>query len=1164
MGLFLCPSGENAYRHAVSEMSEMRKRNRRKDVFRNITKYVMMNASEKADGEKIMALQFILGNSGSGKSHYLYQHIIEESLCHPDVNFLILVPEQFTMQTQKDLVSMHPKKGIMNIDVLSFGRLAHRIFEEVGGDDRVILDDEGKNLILRKIAGDFEQELKVLSGNLKKQGYISEVKSVISEFSQYGVDTERLEELLHELDEDSYLYWKLKDIQVIYEGFGRYLAERYITKEELLDVLGSVAGKSDILKNAVVALDGFTGFTPVQNKLLRELMTICQEVLITAEMDERENPYVYEHPYQLFALSKQMITSLLSIAKEEGVEIKDPVSLYTRPVRRFAENAPMAFLERELFRYSRKTYTEEQDAVHLFCSRTLKAEVEFAASEIRRLVRAEKYRYCDIAVITADLGMYAEEMKRACEKYQIPVFTDHKRSILLNSFVEYLRSLLMLAEQNFSYDSVFRYLRSGHTGFTMEEVDCMENYVIALGIRGYKKWQEGWIRRTEDMDEEALAVLNHLRVRFVEQVDGLMFILKKRKKTVEDITRALYDFLVREKLQEQLAQMEQKFQDAGELAQAKEYAQIYRIVIELFDKFVELLGEETVSVKEYCDLLDAGLQEAKVGVIPPSLDQVVVGDMERTRLKQIKALFLLGVNDTLIPGHQGKGGLLSEHDREVLNDRRVALSPGAKEQNYIQKFYLYMNLTRPSEKLYLSFAKSSPDGSALRPAYLIQDFKRLFPNLAVREVDQESLEKKELSARAGFEQLLEGLRDRHQGLGDAWKELYSWYYRNPDWREQVERAVCAAFYRKEPQWITRAAAGTLYGENHHLSATRLERFAACAYAHFLSYGLRLKEREEYRFEALDLGNIAHKALEIFAKNLKKKKLDWADMPEEEQMELIGMCVEESIAGYGNTVLYSTSRNEYMITRIKRLMMRTVWALTRQLEYGKFRPSEYELNFGSGKIDRIDVCETEDTVYVKVMDYKTGSRAFDITALYHGLQMQLAVYLGAALKYEEKKYPDKQVVPAGIFYYQVRDPFVDQKESDEEIQRELLKKLRPDGLVNAQGTVIELLDGQMSGESDVIPVKRNKDNSLSKTSKVLDEADFSVMIEYAQHIAEKMESEILAGDAEISPYRMGSKTGCDYCPYRDICGFDTLVEGCEYRRLNNYSKKEVLKRMRGEV
>ena len=256
--------------------------------------------------EGVMSLQFIFGNSGSGKSHYLYESIIEESIRKPEWNYLVLVPEQFTMQTQKDLCEMHPRGGIMNIDVLSFVRLSHRIFEEVGQEISRVLDDEGKNLILRKIAAMHQEDLPILKGNLKKQGYISEVKSVISEFTQYGVGFDTLDSFIETLNPESYLAYKLRDIRTIYEGFEDYLAEKYITKEEMLDRLSDVVPQSLLLKNSVIVLDGFTGFTPVQNRLLGTLMKVCRKIVITVEMDEREDPFVYKHPYQLFAISKQM------------------------------------------------------------------------------------------------------------------------------------------------------------------------------------------------------------------------------------------------------------------------------------------------------------------------------------------------------------------------------------------------------------------------------------------------------------------------------------------------------------------------------------------------------------------------------------------------------------------------------------------------------------------------------------------------------------------------------------------------------------------------------------------------------------------------------------------------------------------------------------------
>ena len=556
-----------------------------------------------------MSLQFIFGNSGSGKSHYLYQQIVEESIRHPEKNYLVLVPEQFTMQTQKDLCMAHPRGGIMNIDVLSFGRLAHRVFEETGKERQPILDDEGKNLVLRKIAGNYEDELTVLKGNLKKQGYISEVKSVISEFTQYGIDFEQLDSFMEGLNSESYLYYKLKDIRKVYEGFEDYLRDKYITKEELLDVLSQNVAEAKMLKDSVIAMDGFTGFTPVQNRLIGELLKVCDKIMLTVEIDRREDPFVYKHPYQLFALSKQMVTSLTEVAQEVKVEIDEPVWLCKNPPYRFKENPEMAFLEEELFRYSRRKYSgEKMQSISLHEVHTPQEEAQYVAEEIRRLVREEGYRYREIAVIASDLNTYADSLEKACERYEIPVFMDHKKSILLNSFVEYLRSLLVMVEQNYTYESVFRYLRTGLCGFTRDEVDRLENYCLALDLKGFKKWDQVWVRKTPMTKKEELEELNQLRVRFVEKLTPLHTVLKKRRKTVKEITLAVYEYLVQEKIQEQLAELEQKFQEEGELALAKEYAQIYRIVLELFDKFVELLGEEEIPLKEYCELLHESLR----------------------------------------------------------------------------------------------------------------------------------------------------------------------------------------------------------------------------------------------------------------------------------------------------------------------------------------------------------------------------------------------------------------------------------------------------------------------------------------------------------------------------------------------------------------------------
>ena len=1130
-----------------------------------------------------MSLQFIMGPSGAGKSHYLYQWVTKESLDKPEKNYIVLVPEQFTMQTQKDLVMASPRKGILNVEVLSFNRLAHRVFEEVGENKRMVLNDIGKNFVIRKISGDNEGKLKVLGSNLKKTGYISEIKSIISEFTQYDISPDALDEMLKKMEKNPSLYYKLQDIQTIYAGFQEYLQDKYITGEEILDVLACVARKSELLQNSVIVLDGFTGFTPIQNKLLRELLKICDKVIVTVTMDEKENPYVYRHPYQLFALSKKMVSALTELAKEVHVEIEEPIYLYQKPVYRFHDNEALGFLESHLFRYAKEHYETEQDSVQIWCAKNPKEELDFIAQSIRTLIRTKKYRYKDFAIFTNDLAAYSSQVEQVFKKYELPIFMDNKRSILLNSCVEYIRSLLAMVERNFTYESVFRYLRTGLSNVSREEVDVLENYVLAMGIRGYKKWQEKWIRRAANMDENALARVNQIRSQFMESVNELVEVLRRRKKTVLEVTQALHDFFLKEELQKHVKEYQLLFEKTGELALEKEYAQVYRIVIDVLDQFVELLGTEYISLEEYCELLDAGLEQATVGIIPPSVDQIIVGDVQRSRIQNVKVVFLMGVNDIYIPGTASNGGLLSEYDREMITQNGAALAPNAKEKIYIQKFYLYLILTKPTNQVYLTYSKTSNEGKPIRPSYLVSELQKLYPKMKVMEVP-ETLDKKELTKESGIDCIVTGLQKKHTGLSQEWQELYSWYKRNPEWSKKIDQLVSATFYQKPENNLTKETAKKLYGDILVNSVSRLEKFSKCAYAHFVEYGLRLKAREEYQFQAMDLGNLCHGSLERFSKKIEHEGYTWTSIPKDRCEEMICESVEECITDYGNSVLYSSARNEYIITRLKRMLRRTIWALTKQLDKGEFKPKGYEVTFGGvrelatshiqlddlgkmvlrGKIDRIDTYEDDDFIYVKIIDYKTGNTTFDLGELCYGLQMQLIVYMNAAIEMSKQESAGKQVIPAGLFYYRVKDPIVNRLKDEDALEEAFLKELCPDGMVLDMPEVIEHLDKNFEKSSQVIPVSKNKGGDLSKTSKVLKEEDFAVISRFANEQVRNVGKQILKGEADASPFALGSNNGCKYCPYHAICGFDEKISGYEYRQLETLNAEKAMEVMREEV
>lgn len=1100
-------------------------------------------------------------------------------------SYFVIVPDQFTMQTQKDLVTLSDRDGIMNIDVLSFGRLTHRILEEVGAREVPVLDDTGKSLVLQKVASGLKEELPTLGSLLHKQGYIHEVKSAISEFMQYGISAEDVDKLIAFAEKKGALVSKLKDLKTLYKGFVEYIQGNFITTEEKLDVLRRSLHKSKLLPGSVIIFDGFTGFTPIQNRLIQELMGVCAEVIVTVTLGAGENPYQLDGEQKLFHLSKKTVADLEKLAREAGVPRREDV--FIQAGARFREAPALSHLEQNLFRYTYRPYAEEQEEIQLFETVTPKDEVHQTGLYIRELMQREGLAYRDIAVITGDLEGYAPYVETEFAQIGIPCFIDRTRGIILNPMIEYIKSALGLYLKDFSYEAVFHYLRSGLAEIGREEIDELENYCLQTGLRGYRKWSRMFTHKTAQMQEEApLLRLNAVREKMMSQVE----ILRMRGKApAKEYVDHLCDFLEQNQIQRKLVEYENYFREQGQLSRAREYAQIYRLVMELLEQIYELLGEETISQQEFADILEAGFGEIEVGTIPQNVDRVLVGDMERTRLKQVKALFFLGINDGNIPKGASKGGIISDMDREFLQESGMELAPSPRQQMYIQRLYLYLNMTKPSQKLFLSYSKVNSAGKSIRPAYLIDVVCKLFPGLTIQCPQNRSALAQIVTPGEGMGYLAGLLREYADGtLEEARQTEVFTVYQAFDREETRGRRMLlteAAFQRYQDSGLSKAVARALYGRNLENSVTRLETYAACAYRHFLQYGLSLKEREEFGFETVDMGNVYHAVLESFGGKLAEQGYSWFDFPRTFAEEAVKEALESYAATYGDTVLYSSARNEYAITRMGRVLTRTVLTLQEHLKKGVFLPETYEMSFRfaeqldsihidlsdqekmhlQGRIDRIDVAEDEDHVYVKVIDYKSGSRQFDLAALYYGLQLQLVVYMNAAMELEAGKHPDKEIVPAAMLYYHVEDPTVETavELSDEEINQQILAKLRMNGVVNSQPDIVERLDRYMQEKSSVIPVEKKKDGSFSARSCVMTGEELQIVSNYVNHKIKSIGREILDGSVSVNPYEKGTSEACTYCPYRKVCGFDSGIPGYEKRVLPDLDKTEILQMMQSQ-
>ena len=1070
-----------------------------------------------------MSLQFITGGSGAGKSEYLSRLVCEESVRRPHDNFIVVVPEQYTMETQKKLVHMHSRKGILNIDVVSFERLAYKVFEELGGGNRPVLDDTGKNLIVRRVLEKEKKKLDYFGSSIEKTGFVSELKSVISELLQYGITPQQLGEIGENVKEKQQLSAKLKDIRLVYEEFMAFLSTNYITSEEILDVLCGLVEKSKLIAGSEIIFDGFTGFTPIQYKLMRLLLVYSKGIKISVTIDKKERPTGHEGWNNLFFMSKEMMNRLIAICEEEGINVDDTVCVDRDINYRYEGAKDLAYLERNLFRYKGGVYTGTPENIRIYEGSNPKEELQYIVSEILQLTRKEGFRYRDIAVVTADLETYGKVAANMMKQNDIPAFLDYKRSVAANPYVEMLCSALEIVEKGYPYDTMFRYLRTGLTGISRHDIDMLENYCLAVGIRGSRAWHEPWKKKMKRSTyQPELETLNALREQIMAPFLNLEAVLKDKEANVRAYVTAVYEFVTALHSAEQIK------------------------ALELFDRIVELLGEENVSLKEFNRIVAAGFEEMKVGLLPPTSDCVMIGDIERTRLDNVKVLFFAGVNDGVVPKKNENCSVLSETDRSILEAQEIVLSPSAREKAFIQKFYLYLMMTKASHRLYLSYAKKSSDGKTALPSYLIRNVRRMFPDVRITDAD-------------GQDGQFVYLKIPKQDI---------------EWNTENYIKTLSA-----------NAALLLYGTQLKGSISAFETYASCRFAYFLEYGLKLSQREEYRFAVQDFGTVLHGVLEDVSRQLKEEKKSFSLLSDEERKKRVSESVVRIAAEYGNTILKDNSRNEYMIKRLTDLADRTVWAIGKQLERGEFAPDAYEMNFlvdehevlgdkslyMQGKIDRIDICEDDNNVYVRVVDYKTGKSDFDLLKTFYGLKLQLVTYMKAAQRIEKKRHPDKNIIPAGILYYNIDNPIIevqsmpDEEDADyrEAVDEMILENLRMKGVVNEDTEIIRKMDDR-GGKSAVIPVAFKSNGELDMRSHIYSTQKFEQLTDYVTEKSADMAAGIFGGNVDVKPYHTQKEDACTYCPYHAVCGFSPDIPGGQSRSLKTFSDEEIWKKIREGV
>ncbi|MEE0127836.1 MAG: helicase-exonuclease AddAB subunit AddB [Clostridia bacterium] len=1122
-----------------------------------------------------MSLKLIYGKSGSGKSEYCFKEIAK------DINkekIYLIVPNQMALMAEKKLMEITNNVSLINTEVITFNRMAFRVRNEIGGAKKTNLSKSGKAMLLYDILCKQKDSLNFLG---KSSENVDIIGNSITEFKKHRIDINKLREECNNT-QDVYLKLKLNDMITMYEEFESSIQNRFLDENDVLDILNNQIVESNQFKDAIIYIDEFVGFTTQEYQIIAKLLQIAKQVNITICTDNlMQNE---ELDKDIFYASKNTGIKLINIAKEYGIEIEEDVKL--KNLYRF-KNEELKHLEENFYKIPYKKYEEEPKNIKMFLANNQYSEIEHIATQIVKLVRNEEYRYKDISVITKNLSIYSSLIKVIFSNYNIPVFIDEKRELSENIIVKFLISVLEICNKNWSYESVFNYLKTGFVNIEREEIFKLENYCIRWGIKGNKWYKEDWNYVGKDeYTKEEVDRLNELRRMIVKPIRNLQEKAKKDN-TFFNLTKILYEFLQEMKLEETIKLKINKLEEKGFIELANEYETSFKVLIELFDEIVLVFGEEKTNFDKYISTLKIGLKNTGLGKIPATQDEVIVGDVSRSRSHKVKAVFIIGINDGEFPSVYKDEGFFNDKDREYLKEQGFELANGSLENLYEENFNIYKAFTVAEEKLFLSYASSDNEGRTLRPSILITKMKKIYSNLQETS-DIISQEKEIITKNNTFDNLIEKLNDYQEGkdVEDIWFDVLNYYENDALWKSRLLKSLEGITYTNIPEQIKPEFVRKLYGETLHTTISRLERYRSCPFSFYLEYGLKLKEKKSLKLDPIDTGSFMHEVIDTFFENVSNKKISIKEIENADIEKIVKQIVEEKLNLTSNYIFKSIPKFIILTNRLCRLVTLSIIYIVQGLKNTDFEVVGNEIEFKNGKeyrpieivtkdgkkveitgkIDRIDLAKDETGKYIRIIDYKSSAKDINLNEVLAGLQLQLITYLDAVCQ-------DKDLIPAGILYFGLVEPKIDKGKrakdiTEEEIEQKLREHFRMNGLVLAEMNIINMMDNKLKdGEkSDVIPVKIKKDGTMDKTSKVVSRKEFEILQKYVKNTLAQISKEILDGNIDIKPYYnvKTKRKPCEYCKYNSICNFKKGFYGNDYNYIDNMEKAYILECMKGDI
>lgn len=1112
-----------------------------------------------------MGLRIIYGKSGSGKSQYCFSEIAK--LIKTEKKIYVITPEQFSFTAEKKLMEAIDTKAVINAEVITLSRMAYRVVQEIEGSKKTKLTKCGKAMLIYSILNENRKKLKFLS---KSDENIDLTMTAITEFKKHGVKPERIQEELEKID-DEYLKTKLNDMYLIYQNFEKKLQGEYIEDTDLLTILSDNLENVDIIKDSVIYIDEFAGFTYQEYEILKKFIKIAKQVTLTVTTDSLEssiNPNT-----DIFYSNKITVSKILNLVKKENLKLEQSIFLSRTP--RF-KTEELQYLEKNIFNNRANKYTKQVKNINLFLAKNQYSEIENVAKEIVKLVRDKKLRFKDISVITKNIDTYSSLVRSIFAEYEIPVFIDEKRDLNQNIIVQYILSLFEVFSKNFSKEAVFNYLKVGFLEYDEDDIFKLENYCTKWGIK-QNKWKSEFTYGINDGNKEEIEYLNKLRKEIIEP----LLELKKKFDNVKEITKAIYEFLISQNIEEKINKKILELQEIGKIDLANEYVSSYKIILDIFDEMVLVFGNEKLSIDKYMQILKTGLKNSELGKIPGTQDQVIVGDVDRSRSHKVDTIFIIGLNDGNFPSINKSEGFFGDKDRELLKNDGIELANGTIENLYEENFNIYKAFTTAEKNLYLSYSSSETEGKSLRPAMIINRIKKIFPEL--KEESDIINKKYEITNKMiTYQELLENISSvkDNKEIEDIWYTIYQYYKKQNEWNTRLQNDLKGIEYTNIPENINKEIIEKLYGNTLNTSVSKLEKFAQCPFSYYLQYGLKLKEKEELKIQSFDTGSFMHETIDEFFKKAKEENINLAELvtDEEKIQELVNKVIKEKLDMGKKYTFVATSKYKVLVKRLQRIVAKALKYIIEGLVYSEFNIEGTEIEFGkkgkykpiliqlddgkkveiTGKIDRVDTAISDDGKYLRIIDYKSSAKNIDLNEVYAGLQIQLLTYMDAVCKEED-------LLPAGVLYFSLLEQMIkaDKKISEEQIEEELRKNFKMKGLILANIKVIKLHDKNLeTGTSKLIPATITKSGDISegKTNGVNKE-EFQVLQDYIYKTIKQISKEILNGNIALKPYNKKGKTPCEYCSYKAICGFNPRLCGNNYNYIEKKSKDDIIIKMR---